>query len=91
MGLCLQSVTLLCFIPIFNFVWIFICGAKGNTWAWKANGYKEEDLDKFLAIQNTWNRAGMISFIMFIGLFIVYILILIALVNNVSTYPGIYY
>ena len=29
--------TLLCLIPLFNLVWIFICGAKGNEWAWKNN------------------------------------------------------
>lgn len=54
---------LLCLIPYFNLIWMFVCGIKGNEWAWKSNHYQPEDVEKFLAIQNTWNRAGMANFI----------------------------
>lgn len=55
---------LLCLIPLFNFVWVFVCGAKGNSWAWKAGNYSYDNLDEFLAIQSTWNRAGIVCFIL---------------------------
>ncbi|MGL4798001.1 MAG: hypothetical protein ACRCWY_01190 [Cellulosilyticaceae bacterium] len=53
----------LCLIPYFNLVWCFVCGFKGNEWAWKNGNYKPEDLEKFLTIQNTWNRGGIAQFI----------------------------
>lgn len=54
---------LLCLIPYFNFIWMFVCGFKGNEWAWKSNNYQHEDLRKFLTIQKTWNRGGIAKFI----------------------------
>jgi hypothetical protein len=51
---------LLCLIPGFNLVWVFVCGAKGNEWAWKSGKFK--DLDTFLTTQRTWNIAGIILF-----------------------------
>lgn len=63
----------LCLIPLFNIVWIFVCGAKGNTWAWKNGNYK--DLDTFLAVQKTWNRAGLVAFIVFAVILIIPILL----------------
>jgi hypothetical protein len=48
-------------IPFFNIVWIFVCGAKGNEWAWKAGEYKS--VEEFNMVQSTWNRAGLVSFI----------------------------
>lgn len=57
---------LLCFIPYFNLIWMFVCGIKGNEWAWKSNNYGPEDVEKFLAIQNSWNRGGIAKF--FFGL-----------------------
>lgn len=68
---------LLCLIPVFNLVWVFICGAKGNEWAWR-NG--EHDLATFKAIQETWNRAGFIMFIIqiiaFVAVFFFYFLVI---------------
>lgn len=52
---------LLCLIPFFNFIWVFVCGAKGNEWAWKTG--KFNNVEDFLAVQETWNRAGFVSFI----------------------------
>lgn len=68
---------LLCLIPIFNIVWIFICGAKGNEWAWKSG--KFDNVEDFLATQATWNRAGFVAFIVGIIFFVLYILVLISI------------
>jgi hypothetical protein len=65
--------SLLCLIPYFNFVWMFICGAMGNRWAWKSGEFK--DLETFLAVQKTWNRAGIVAFIAYIVLFVAVIII----------------
>lgn len=62
---------LLCFIPYFNFIWVFVCGAKGNEWAWKSGNYTPDDLEKFLTIQSTWNRGGIARFIISLILTIV--------------------
>ncbi|MDR1496053.1 MAG: hypothetical protein LBS67_03940 [Clostridiales Family XIII bacterium] len=65
---------LLYFIPVFGwFVWPFVCGARGNIWAWKSGKFK--DLDTFLTTQRTWNIAGIILFC--IGLLQVLLVILI--------------
>ena len=50
-------------IPFFNIVWVFVCGAKGNEWAWKAGEYKS--VDEFNMVQATWNRAGLVAFIVY--------------------------
>ncbi|MDR1292831.1 MAG: hypothetical protein LBJ91_05510 [Clostridiales Family XIII bacterium] len=68
---------LLCLIPFFNIVWIFVCGVKGNEWAWKSGKFK--DLDTFLTTQRTWNIAGLIMFIINIA----YIVIIIVMVFNI--------
>lgn len=56
---------LLCVIPGFNVIWMFVVGFKGQEWAWKKGGYTNtpEDIRLFQAIQATWNRAGFIMFI----------------------------
>ena len=55
---------LLCLIPYFNLIWMFVCGIKGNEWAWKKGNYKPTDIQKFLTIQKTWNRGGIGQFIL---------------------------
>lgn len=66
---------LLCFIPYFNFIWVFVCGFKGNEWAWKKGQYTPNDVEKFLTIQNTWNRGGFWRFILSLCLGVFFILI----------------
>ncbi|MGL4344541.1 MAG: hypothetical protein ACRCTE_05025 [Cellulosilyticaceae bacterium] len=70
---------LLCLIPYFNFVWIFVCGIKGNEWAWKSGNYGPNDIEKFLTIQKTWNRAGVAQFIISIAAFVLIIILSIVL------------
>lgn len=66
---------LLCLVPLLNIVWIFICGANGNKWAWEAGGYY--DVRMFQMVQEPWNRAGKVAFIIFIAVLAFYILIAI--------------
>ncbi|MDR0850899.1 MAG: hypothetical protein LBN36_00235 [Clostridiales Family XIII bacterium] len=66
---------LLCLIPCFGTIWIFVCGALGNQWAWKSGEFK--DLETFLAVQRTWNRAGFVYFIVCCVVIGLYLLIAI--------------
>lgn len=50
--------TLLLFIPFLNFIWWFVCGAKGNEWAWKNK--KWNDINHFKRVQKKWALAGII-------------------------------
>ena len=52
---------LLMLIPCLNIVWVFVCGAMGNSWAWKSGEFK--DVEQFMAVQRTWNRAGLVWFV----------------------------
>lgn len=52
---------LLCLVPILNIIWPFVCGFKGNEWAWKDGRYN--DITSFKKVQETWNLAGLIYFI----------------------------
>lgn len=60
---------LLCLIPFVGVIMIFVCGAKGNEWAWNNNSYR--DVEEFLRVQETWNRAGFISFIVGVIMFVI--------------------
>ncbi|MBV7390115.1 MULTISPECIES: ribonuclease G [Enterococcus] len=71
---------LLCLIPLFNIVWIFVCGFKGNEWAWQKGNY--QDVETFLAVQKTWNRAGLVQFIIAIAGVILYFLFFAALISS---------
>lgn len=64
---------LLCLIPFFNLVWIFICGAKGNEWAWNDGNYT--DIETFKRVQETWNRAGLVMFIIWVVIIVLYIIL----------------
>lgn len=73
---------LLCLIPVFNIVWIFVCGAKGNEWAWKKGEYS--NVDEFRKVQATWNRAGLASFILMVVVMLLYIFILMSIFTGIK-------
>lgn len=75
---------LLCLIPGFNLIWMFICGAKGNEWAWKDGRY--EEISKFERVQDTWNRAGLVLFILWIAIIVLYIALLAAIFMLTSSF-----
>ena len=37
------------FIPYFNIIWMFVCGFKGNEWAWKNK--KWTSVEEFQRVQ----------------------------------------
>lgn len=78
---------LLCLIPLFNIVWIFVCGFKGNEWAWQKGDY--EDIETFLAVQKTWNRAGLVAFIIAIIVIVLYFIFFAAIISMFMN--GLYY
>ena len=61
-------IALLMFIPIFNWVWIFFLGAKGNEWAWQSRRW--DSVEHFKRTQQTWTQCG-------VGLFVFYMVIII--------------
>lgn len=64
---------LLCLIPLFNIVWVFFCGAKGNQWAWETGQYATPA--ECIRHQASWNRAGFVAFFVYIAILILYFII----------------
>ena len=76
---------LLMLIPIFNIIWIFVVGFKGNEWAWQKGEYK--DVDTFKAVQATWNRAGLVQFIISFAVFVLYtVFVVLAIIMASNRY-----
>jgi hypothetical protein len=50
-------IALLTFVPLVNFVMIFVLGAKGNEWAWRNKRWR--DVEHFRQAQRTWGLAGL--------------------------------
>lgn len=79
---------LLCLIPVFNIVWVFVCGFKGNAWAWQNGNYRKADLEHFLQLQHTWSRAGIFAFIfqvvLGIVLYAIYAVVLVAVFSQLG-------
>lgn len=50
--------TLLTFIPYFGVLWSFVCGYKGNEWAWKNKEW--ESVEQFHIIQKKWGLYSSI-------------------------------
>ena len=80
---------LLCLIPCFNLIWIFVCGAKGNEWAWQAGTCK--DLETFKAVQDTWNRAGFVSFIITLASFVLSAIWMIVMIQAFGSFADMLY
>ena len=62
-------IALLMFVPLVNFVMIFVLGAKGSQWAWKNRLWADEA--HFIRTQRNWARAGLavaVGFVLFFGL-----------------------
>jgi hypothetical protein len=57
-------ISLLCFIPIVNWVMPFVLGAYGNRWAWEKGGWR--DLKQFRRTQRQWAFAGLALFLVVI-------------------------
>jgi hypothetical protein len=53
-------IALLCFIPLFSFIWAIVLGVKGNEWAWRNK--KWDSIEHFKSTQRSWNIAGIVLF-----------------------------
>ncbi len=60
----------LCFVPLLNIVWDFVSGAMAEKWAWESGEF--EDGKCFRAAMKSWNRAGLLTFIITIVLLVLY-------------------
>lgn len=67
----LYLLAILSFIPLVNIILAFVAGFKGNEWAARNLDYR--DMDEFAHIQEPWNRAGIISFIIAFSLAFLYV------------------
>lgn len=79
--------TFFCLVPILNFVWIFICGAKGEQWVWETGEF--EDGYAFRKTMDSWNRAGKLVGIIWLVTMVISIVALIFGVIAASTAFGI--
>jgi Fungal protein of unknown function (DUF1783). len=59
-------IALLMFVPFVNLVMIFVLGAKGSAWAWRNKRW--ESVEEFRRVQRKWAIAGVIAWVVFIGL-----------------------
>jgi zinc-ribbon domain len=55
-------IAFLTWIPLVNFVMIFILGAKGNEWAWQNKRWKS--IEHFKKVQKLWAVWGFILFVL---------------------------
>ncbi len=55
-------ISLLVFIPIVGFIFMFVLAYKGNEWAWKKEKYLS--VEDFLARQKKWKPWGIAFFIL---------------------------
>lgn len=57
--------TFFALIPFFGFIWMFVCGANGNEWAWKNK--KWSSVEEFQKVQKMWaivaNILAILAFI----------------------------
>ncbi|MEG2757676.1 MAG: ribonuclease G [Anaerovoracaceae bacterium] len=67
---------ILCIIPLFGIVWVFICGAKGNQWAWETGEFSS--VKEFEKCQRAWSRAGLVAFIVGLIFAVIYTVIIVA-------------
>ncbi len=80
---------LLCLIPFFGIVWVFICGAKGNQWLWESGQFSTTT--ELLNSQKSWNRAGFVGFFIFIGLIVLEFLVFIPILSALGAAGTSYY
>ncbi len=61
-------IALLTLVPFLNFVMPFVLGAKGNEWAWRNRIWL--DVYQFKSIQRKWKTAGLLTWLVYLMLFI---------------------
>ena len=67
----------LCLVPLLNIVWVFVSGAKAEKWAWESGEFENEKT--FRATMRSWNRAGLLTFIITIVVLVLYLVMGVSL------------
>lgn len=75
-------IAFLTFIPIVNFVMIFVLGANGNEWAWQNK--KWMSIEHFQKVQRLWAIWGFV-------LFLLGVLFLVIIIGAISAADPYYY
>ena len=73
---------LLVFVPLLNWIWIFVCGAKGHEWAKNSGLY--QTVEEYNAAMNSWNRAGKVMFFIMLGFIALYLLLFVGIFGIVG-------
>ncbi|GBD89139.1 hypothetical protein BMS3Abin03_03089 [bacterium BMS3Abin03] len=73
-------IAFLTWIPLVNFVMIFVLGAKGNEWAWQ-NKYWQ-GIEHFKRVQKLWAIWGFVLFLIGILFAVIIIVVAAAAVNS---------
>ncbi len=64
-------IALLMFVPLVNFVMLFVLGAKGSEWAWRNRTWR--DVEHFQSTQKKWRNAGIVVFLVVLPLLFIMI------------------
>ncbi|MGH1429011.1 MAG: cytochrome c oxidase assembly factor Coa1 family protein [Arenicella sp.] len=64
-------IALLMFVPLVNFVMLFVLGAKGSEWAWRNRTWR--DVEHFQSTQKKWRNAGILVFLVVLPLLFIMI------------------
>lgn len=65
----------LCFltlVPILSIVWVFVAGFNGAKWAYNSGNFASPE--EFNAVMKSWNRAGLLTLIVFGIAILIYII-----------------
>ncbi len=74
----------LCFVPLLNIVWVFVSGVKGEKWAWESGEFANEQA--FRATMRSWNRAGLLTFIITVVVLILYAVLGVTMFSTLQRY-----
>lgn len=73
--------------PIFALVWSIVFGFHGEKWALENRDNHYRDEEEFRKIMDSWNRAGLIGFIVMIAGVLLFILLVIIMLTFVVNSP----
>lgn len=76
---------LLAFVPLLNIIWIFISGAKAESWALSNPNNSYRDEEEFRNVMDSWKRAGFVQFLIILAIFVLYIIVFAALGAAISS------
>lgn len=76
--------SLLQFIPFVNLIVTILLGVKGRKSAWESSSKKWSSPEEFERIQHSWDKAGLILFIISIVLTFIYLIVFLCVFNNLS-------